>query len=274
MCTKWLLVPSVLVVVLLPMIASAQTAAGTPETSGSGPRFAGYFYGNENGCPNGGAIYATGDPAVHSFVCNGLNAKDATFSSFEEAVGGLPCTLPNGTQKAIKVAISKTGAVSLNCGDPPRYVDNEDGTVTDLAKGLIWLKNANCFGLLDYTTEALPAVAALADGTCGLTDGSMPGDWRLPLGEEFLRVTRAAAQLGCTGSSRISLTDDSGFGCYGDGSGSSFVGVLPGPYLGAGFSLQPGSLHVPLFSLTFGGELTTFPYSVSGYVWPVRNAKP
>jgi len=28
----------------------------------------------------------------------------------------------------------------------PRFTDNEDGTVTDNLTGLIWLKNANCFG--------------------------------------------------------------------------------------------------------------------------------
>jgi hypothetical protein len=83
-------------------------------------------------------------------------ASAQTFSSFEEAVAGLPCTLPNGTQKSINVSISKTGAVSLNCGQPPRYVDNDDGTVTDVATGLVWLKNANCLGVLDYSTEALP----------------------------------------------------------------------------------------------------------------------
>ncbi|OAD19121.1 hypothetical protein THIOM_005259, partial [Candidatus Thiomargarita nelsonii] len=28
-----------------------------------------------------------------------------------------------------------------------RYIDNGDGTVTDNSSGLIWLKNANCFGV-------------------------------------------------------------------------------------------------------------------------------
>jgi len=260
---RWLLAALTLALLNVPTTVAAQHAAGL--------KFVGYFSGNENGCPNGGAIYSTGEPATYSFICNGLNAKGSTFSSFEEAVAGLPCTLPNGTQKAIKLAISKTGAVSLNCGHPPRYLDNQDGTVTDVATGLIWLKNANCFGLRDYTTEAVPAVAALAHGTCGLTDGSKPGEWRLPTGVEFLRVTRAAAQLGCTGSARISITDDAGFGCYNGGSGSSFVGVLTGPYLGAGFSLE-GTLYVPLIHLTYGGDLVTFPYSVPGHVWPVRSA--
>ncbi len=69
----------------------------------------------------------------------------------------------------------------------PRFVDNTDGTVTDMLTGLVWLKDASCAdlagtdveGLADWTT-ALTAAQALADGTCGLTDISVAGDWRLP----------------------------------------------------------------------------------------------
>ena len=272
---RWLFVlTSVVALMVMGTTASAQ---GNPESSAAGPRFVGYFSGNENGCPNGGAIYSTGDPPTYSFVCNGLNGNSKRFSSFEEMVTGLPCTLPNGTQRSIKLVISKTGAVSLNCGHPPRYVDNDDGTVTDVATGLIWLKNANCFGTLDYTTQALPAVAALSHGTCGLADGSKAGDWRLPIGEEFLRSTRAAAQMGCTGHSggvtQISLTDDSGLGCLRTGSGSSFVGVSSAGYLAAEIPWEGGTIYYPLIELTFGGTATTFPYSIAGLVWPVRRAK-
>jgi hypothetical protein len=54
-----------------------------------------------------------------------------------------------------------------------------DGTVTDNLTGLIWLKNANCFGERTWV-EALSDCNGLADGQCGLTDGSQVGDWRLP----------------------------------------------------------------------------------------------
>jgi hypothetical protein len=60
-----------------------------------------------------------------------------------------------------------------------RFTDNGDGTVTDNLTGLIWLKNANCFGGKDWF-EALDAGNNLADGQCGLSDGSSPGEWRLP----------------------------------------------------------------------------------------------
>ena len=60
----------------------------------------------------------------------------------------------------------------------PRFTDNNDGTVTDELTGLIWLKDANCFGQKNWTT-ALSNANGLASGTCGLNDGSSAGDWRL-----------------------------------------------------------------------------------------------
>jgi len=71
----------------------------------------------------------------------------------------------------------------------PRFTKNGDGTVTDNLTGLIWLENANCtqFWFLDITgqnprawSDALTAANALEHGYCGLSDGSVAGDWRLP----------------------------------------------------------------------------------------------
>ena len=61
----------------------------------------------------------------------------------------------------------------------PRFTDKLDGTVTDKLTGLIWLKNADCFGRKTWD-EALADCNGLASGLCGLTDGSVAGDWRLP----------------------------------------------------------------------------------------------
>ena len=61
----------------------------------------------------------------------------------------------------------------------PRFTDNGDGTVTDNLTGLIWLKNANCFGTSIWT-QALTDANTLNSGECGLSDGSSEGDWRLP----------------------------------------------------------------------------------------------
>lgn len=45
--------------------------------------------------------------------------------------------------------------------------------------GLIWLKNANCFGARTWD-QAIADCSGLASGSCGLTDGSIACDWRLP----------------------------------------------------------------------------------------------
>lgn len=60
----------------------------------------------------------------------------------------------------------------------PRFTDN-NGTLTDNLTGLVWLQNANCNGYI-YWVDALTWANNLASGACGLTDGSMSGDWRLP----------------------------------------------------------------------------------------------
>ncbi len=71
----------------------------------------------------------------------------------------------------------------------PRFTDNGDGTVTDNLTGLIWLKDANCSetvggiprdgGLMDWPA-ALAWCNSLGRGSCGLSDNSAAGDWRLP----------------------------------------------------------------------------------------------
>ena len=72
----------------------------------------------------------------------------------------------------------------------PRFIDNKDGTVTDSLAGLIWLKNTNCFGMVNWEGSML-AVKSLKDGDCGpdpdliLSDGSSAGDWRLPTMKEL-----------------------------------------------------------------------------------------
>jgi hypothetical protein len=71
----------------------------------------------------------------------------------------------------------------------PRFSINGDGTVTDSLTGLVWLRFAGCrvFFPGDTTggnrrswSDALTAANLLADGYCGLSDGSKAGDWRLP----------------------------------------------------------------------------------------------
>ncbi len=61
----------------------------------------------------------------------------------------------------------------------PRFTDNLDGTVTDNLTGLIWLGDSTRFADLTWA-NALAVCAGLADDGIELTDGSLPGEWRLP----------------------------------------------------------------------------------------------
>jgi len=67
-----------------------------------------------------------------------------------------------------------------------RFTDMGDGTIRDNNTGLIWLKNASCFGTKNWD-DAMGAAASLYDGAdndCGLSDGS-GRDWRLPTKAEW-----------------------------------------------------------------------------------------
>lgn len=73
-----------------------------------------------------------------------------------------------------------------------RFSSNPDGTVTDTLTGLIWLKDAGCLGS-DVWQNALTAANQLASGTCGLSDQSAAGDWRLPNINELESLVDASA---------------------------------------------------------------------------------
>lgn len=79
------------------------------------------------------------------------------------------------------------GERNISPGAQSRFINNGNGTVRDNATGLIWLKNANCFGARSWD-DATTAIATLASGTCGLTDGSIAGSWRLPAKDELRQL--------------------------------------------------------------------------------------
>ena len=131
-----------------------------------------------------GDLEPSGDPAptMHS-----LEDIYTLVENINDMVDPAPC----GPCDPAGAGVEKTGqTVSYATGDDgdlekgvawpdPRFTDNGDETVTDNLTGLIWLQNADCFGLRTWST-ALIDCDGLADGACGLTDGSSAGDWRLP----------------------------------------------------------------------------------------------
>lgn len=79
---------------------------------------------------------------------------------------------------------------SVQAGTPwpsPRFKDVGNGTVVDNLTGIVWAKHANCFGPQSWTS-ALGLAKSLSSGKCGITDGSVAGQWRLPNRKELLSL--------------------------------------------------------------------------------------
>jgi hypothetical protein len=117
--------------------------------------------------------------------CDGTDA--ARFKQdFGRSIFENPCP-PDGPAPVEKTGQTGSSVVTGDDGDlergvlwpNPRFTDNNDGTVTDNLTGLIWLKDANCFGQQIWY-HALSDCNGLVSGQCGLTDGSRGGDWRAP----------------------------------------------------------------------------------------------
>jgi hypothetical protein len=84
------------------------------------------------------------------------------------------------TGQSASYAVGDDGAASAGVAWPgTRFTDNGNGTVTDHLTGLVWLKNAGCFSPTTWAA-ALTAANQLASGSCGLSDGSSAGTWRMP----------------------------------------------------------------------------------------------
>jgi hypothetical protein len=126
-------------------------------------------------------------------------AASMMFTSFAYAVPGTNPLPRTGQGQAGKCYDSATApAVEIPCTGTKqdgetrkgvawpgtRFTDNSNGTVTDNLTGLIWLKDITCLGMRNLN-EATAQVAVLANATCGLTDGSTAGTWRLPNAQEL-----------------------------------------------------------------------------------------
>ena len=147
----------------------------------------------------------------------------------------------------------------IQTGD--RFSDNGDGTITDNLTGLIWLKNANCFGASNWA-NALTSANNLSTGNCGLSDGSSAGDWRLPTRNELASLVNSRynnpALSNADGNSQWT-TDD------------PFTGVQSGSYWSsttfAGYTANAWNVGLD------NGNVLTSVKTVNIYVWPVRGGQ-
>jgi len=101
-----------------------------------------------------------------------------------------------------------------------RYVDNNDGTITDSRTHLIWLKNAHCFGQ-EIWYQAKQTVAKLKTGQCNLRDNSKMGEWRLPTKKEWEFMLEKKYR-------KLTLSNALGTGQWREG--DAFVGVQLSKY--------------------------------------------
>jgi len=134
----------------------------------------------------------------------------------------------------------------------PRFTDNGDGTVTDNLTGLLWLKNANCFGEKNWST-ALTDCNTLHSGECEITDNSTEGDWRLPNRfelESLLDLSNIDTAL----PSGHPFTGVKNYGVYWSGTSYAYFPDF--------------AWHVGMYD---GVVIYRDKIKGTGYVWPVRS---
>ncbi len=148
-----------------------------------------------------------------------------------------------------------------------RYTDNGDGTVTDNRSGLIWLKNANCFGEQDWKA-AMQSVANLASGQCGLRDGSKAGMWRLPTTDEW-KVMIDKKYVDKQNDSQPALSNAIGNAPWREGDAFSDIVQSDDDYWSSADGTDGAIYHA--WAVDIGsGYINTSPDYISHYVWPVR----
>lgn len=188
-------------------------------------------------------------------------------------------------------ASAGTGMVALQSADgscatggTDFYASCGNGTVTDNRSGLVWLANANCFGQLSWH-DAMAVVAGLGDLSaqacsgmsadecdCGLSDGSAPGEWRLPSMAEWKTMISVGWD---SDSCSPAIANDVGNGCWSqacfDVSACSFYGVQAAEYWSASaYVSQPAAAW--LGDLDSGG-VDLLDRASAAFVWPVRGGQ-
>lgn len=179
------------------------------------------------------------------------------------------------------------GVVALQSADPSCrddsasiYVDCGNGTVTDNRTGLVWLQNGDCLdGAVDWVT-ASNFVAGLADmppssdaaaHDCGLSDGSSPGEWRLPSIGEWEDMVALGIALDC----HPAITNDLANSCWSLLCHTSGTCAFNGVYSAFYWSSTPA---VTAAASSFGVDLE---FGLVGFgsqagtrlVWPVRGGQ-
>ena len=154
------------------------------------------------------------------------------------------------------------------------FVDCGDGTIKDTATGLYWLKDADCFS--ETWANANIKAAELAHGQCGLTDGSLPGDWRLPtlgcssgMSCVLSGATGEFASILAPSCPPPSILNTAGTGCWSEG--NPFSGVQSDFYWSASnFTSNPIRAWTVTLDPGAGPSVGGNDKTADVFVWPLR----
>jgi hypothetical protein len=135
------------------------------------------YWGGQGGSPQAWAIRMS-DGRYMNDSASDVKATAVNQVWAVKGSGGGAIKLP-ATGMYVVFAAGDDASVQAGIKVPyARFVDNANGTVTDMLTGLVWLKQANC--MQGDWASSLAAVNGLASGQCGLSDGSAAGQWRMP----------------------------------------------------------------------------------------------
>ena len=214
-----------------------------------------------------------GPPSLDQWCRNfGSEFPELCFQAPVPQTGQALCYEEDGEEATcgIGITIGQDGHLQSGVEWPvPRFTINEtilgepDGTVTDNLTGLIWLRDANCIAHVDWHA-ALEAANSLASGDCGLSDGSVAGDWRLPNVRELQSLIhygfRAPALPDTDGTEQCS--ED----------GEPFFGVQLSWYWSSTTATR-GTLSAWLVDFTLGNVNSGDKVIFTFHVWPVRGGQ-
>jgi len=148
----------------------------------------------------------------------------------------------------------------------PRFTDNADGTVTDNLTGLIWLRDANCFGRRLWS-EAITDCNVLEagdnlcnSGTFSLTDGSIGGQWRLPNRFELASLLDMKFY-------EPTLSNSEGTGQW--ELGDPFINLVTDYYYWTA-TTDPSYTALAMYVYMYNGEMVYDHKYHDLHVWPVR----
>lgn len=164
-----------------------------------------------------------------------------------------------GAQVAATVTIG--GVSAIFSATTIRFIDLGDGTMLDAVSQLRWLKDANCTdsaGGINKTAGTLNWADAqtwsnnLASSACGLSDGSVGGDWQLPTIDELRIFTDAGYRPDTLATA--GFTNVQAYLYWSSSTNADLAGYAWVVNMGSGF--------VGLGTMRYGA-----------YVWPVRGGQ-